>query len=167
MPVVPRKLLVEGGADKRIIPYLMEANGVKWPQGREPVRITAQGSVDEILKPGVIDAELRTSGREALGVIVDADSDAAARWSAIKAACGPEFDNLPTDIPVGGLNMLHDATGVRFGVWIMPDNRFVGMLKDFLLRLLPVGIGAPVGLGEEVRLARFQIRCTVQGHSSN
>jgi hypothetical protein len=107
--------LVEGGADKRVIPHLMEANGVKWTRGDEPVTITAQGSVGQILGPGVIEAELRATGLEALGVIVDADSDAAARWSAIRARCRSEFDGLPTDIPAGGLNTLH-ATGVRFGV---------------------------------------------------
>lgn len=26
----PRKLLVEGQTDKRVIPYLMEANGIAW-----------------------------------------------------------------------------------------------------------------------------------------
>ena len=136
MTAVPRRLLVEGGADKRVIPYLMEANGVEWPRGREPVMIEAQGSVEEILGPGVIEAELRATGLEALGVMVDADSDAAARWAAIRTRCQSEFDDLPMVIPAGGLNALH-ATGTRFGVWIMPDNRLVGMLEDFLIRLLP------------------------------
>ena len=136
MTTVPRRLLVEGGADKRVIPYLMEANGVEWPRGREPVVIEAQGSVDEILSPGVIEAELRATDLEALGVIVDADSDAAARWSAIKATCRSEFDDLPTDIPASGLTTVH-ASGARFGVWIMPDNQFAGMLEDFLVSLMP------------------------------
>ena len=35
----PRKLLVEGATDKRVIPYLMEANGVAWePDGAEAAR---------------------------------------------------------------------------------------------------------------------------------
>ena len=135
MTAVPRRLLVEGGADKRVIPYLMEANGVEWRRGREPVMIEAQGSVEGILERGVIEAELRATDLEALGVIVDADSDAAARWTAIRNRCQSEFEDLPTDIPAGGLITLHTA-GVRFGVWIMPDNRLVGMLEDFLIRLL-------------------------------
>ena len=76
MSTVRRKLLVEGGADKRVIPYLMEANGVEWPRGNEPVMIHDQGSVEEILSPGVIQAELRSTRLEALGVVVDPDQDA-------------------------------------------------------------------------------------------
>lgn len=136
MTPAKRRLLVEGGADKRVIPYLMEANGVVWPKGQEPVSIDAQGSVGEILQPGVIGAELRASELEALGVMVDADRDAAARWRELKARCRGEFDSLPAAIPTGGLNTVH-KTGTRFGVWIMPDNRFEGMLEDFLIRLMP------------------------------
>ena len=36
----PRKLLVEGDTDKRVIPFLMEANGIEWERdGRPVVRI--------------------------------------------------------------------------------------------------------------------------------
>ncbi len=136
MSTVRRKLLVEGGADKRVIPYLMEANGVEWPRGNEPVMIHDQGSVEEILSPGVIQAELRATGLEALGVVVDADQDAGARWTAVRACCRGEFSGLPVEIPSGGLQVVH-ADGPRFGVWIMPDNRFAGMLEDFLISLMP------------------------------
>ena len=136
MNTVRKKLLVEGGADKRVIPYLMEANGVEWPKGNEPVMIHDQGSVDEILSPGVIQAELRATGVEALGVVVDADRDAGARWTAVRTCCRHEFSGLPVDIPADGLRMVH-ADGPRFGVWIMPDNQFAGMLEDFLISLMP------------------------------
>ena len=148
MTTVRRRLLVEGGADKRVIPYLMEANGVEWPKGDEPVVIEAQGSVDEILRLGVIEAELRATGLEALGVIVDADRDAAVRWGEVKARCQGEFGNLPADIPAGGLKTVHE-NGPRFGVWIMPNNRFVGMLEDFLISLMPTESKSLYGLAQE------------------
>ena len=47
-----------------------------------------------------------------------------------------KFADLPEQIPVGGLDVVH-SDGVRFGVWIMPDNRLTGMLEDFLVRLIP------------------------------
>ena len=132
-----RRLLVEGKTDKSVIPYLLEANGVAWPDlPYSPVFIEPYGSVDEILKPEVLELELAASGLEALGVVVDANGDAAARWDEVKAWCGREFADLPEQIPAGGLEIVH-ADGVRFGVWIMPDNRFTGMLEDFLLRLVP------------------------------
>ena len=134
----PRKLLVEGGTDKSVIPYLMEANGVTWPDDPSdyPAYIEAYGSVDEILKPEVIEVEIRASGLEALGVVVDANGDAAARWNDVKTWCSNEFADLPEQIPAGGLELVHSG-GPRFCVWIMPDNRFTGMLEDFLVQLIP------------------------------
>ena len=139
MPVHPRKLLVEGKTDQRVIPYLMEANGVPWPDHRDPdcpAFIAEYGGVNEILKPEVIEAELRASGLEALGLVIDADGDAATRWDELRALWESEFQDLPDQIPAGGLEVVH-AGGPRFGVWIMPDNRFQGMLEDLLVRLIP------------------------------
>lgn len=137
MAVRAKKLLVEGGTDKRVIPYLIEANGVDWEADGTPiVHIDDLGGVDELLKPGLLEAELRASGLEALGAIVDANGDAKARWNQVRARCSSEFPELPALIPAGGLLEAH-PDGQRFGVWIMPDNRFSGMLEDFLAALIP------------------------------
>ena len=128
---------MEGETDKRVIPYLMEANGVTWPDPPgHPVSIEPYGSVDEVLKPGVIEAELKETGREALGVVVDTNGNADARWDQLRAMCDSEFAGLPDRIPAEGLEVAH-SVGARFGVWIMPDNRFKGMLEDLLVRLVP------------------------------
>ena len=134
----PRKLLVEGETDKRVIPYVMEAHGVTWPiePAEYPVFIEAYGSVDEILKAGVVEGEIRASGLEALGVVVDADGDAAARWEDLRTWCANEFTELPKKIPAAGLVVAHSG-GPRFGIWIMPNNRFAGMLEDLLVQLIP------------------------------
>ena len=115
---------MEGETDKRVIPYLMEENGVAWPRPpNHSVDIEAYASVDNILKPGVIEAEIGASGLEALGVVVDANGDAAARWKRVSTWCGSEFSELPDRIPAEGLEVVH-SRGPRFGVWIMPDNPF-------------------------------------------
>ncbi len=115
----------------------MEANGVPWPDPPEsPVSVDTRGSVDEILKPGVLEAELGASGLEALGVVVDANGDAASRWDDLREWCGSEFGNLPDQIPADGLEVVH-SRGIRFGVWIMPNNQFKGMLEDWLVGLIP------------------------------
>ena len=132
-----RKLLVEGATDKRVVPYLMEANGVEWERCDEPVHIKPYGGVEDLLKPGRMAAELRARGLEALGVMVDANGDASARWNRIKTRCDDQFEDLPDRIPQNGLEVRHLETDVRFGVWIMPDNQFSGMLEDFLIRLIP------------------------------
>ena len=132
------KLLVEGATDERVIPYLMESNGVDWGSRDDPVvLIKPYNGVEELLKPGVVEAELLDSGLKALGVMVDANGDASDRWNRIKALCDKQFKNLPNGIPQNGLDTVHPETGARFGVWIMPDNRFSGMLEDFLIRLIP------------------------------
>lgn len=43
---------------------------------------------------------------------------------------------MPDQIPAEGLEVVH-ADGPRFGVWIMPNNRFKGMLEDLLVQLIP------------------------------
>lgn len=132
-----KKLLVEGDADKRVIPYLMEANGVAWEIGDQHiVHIEPHNGIDELLKPGVIEAELRASGLESLGVLVDANGDARQRWNQVRNRIHDQFDDLPHEIPENGLNVVH-LDGARFGVWIMPDNRFSGMLENFLVQLIP------------------------------
>ena len=87
---------MEGGTDRGVIAALMEANRVPWPNPPgSPVFIDTRGSVDEILKPGVLEAELAASGLEALGIVVDANGNAVSRWENVRAWCQGEFENLP------------------------------------------------------------------------
>ena len=135
--VHPRKLIVEGGTDKRVMPFLLEANGIAWSVGGQPVvHIESYGGIEEILKAGAIEGELAASGLEALGVVVDANGDAHHQWTRIRNRCREHLPLLPADIPEEGLQVATEA-GPRFGAWIMPDNRSSGMLEDFLARLIP------------------------------
>ena len=126
---ISRKLLVEGNTDKRVIPFLMEANGVEWERSGEPVVcIAPYGSVDELLKPGVVEAELRASRLEALGLMVDTNGDAFDRWNRIRSLCHDEFEHLPDRIPRGGLEIVHPESDVRYctkpriiGYWTPKD----------------------------------------------
>ena len=54
---------MEGATDRGVIAGLKEANGVPWPDHPDsPVCISLCGTVDGILKPGVLEAELGASG---------------------------------------------------------------------------------------------------------
>ena len=129
--------MVEGDTDKRVVPFLIEGNGVEWEISGEPiVHIEPYSGIEELLKSGVIEAEVRASGLQALGVVVDANGDAAKRWNQIKSRIHDEFPSLPEKMPAGGLEVIH-RDGPRFGIWIMPNNRFSGMLEDFLVQLIP------------------------------
>ena len=57
--VHPRKLLVEGDTDKRVMPFPLEANGVVWEAAGQPVvHIESRDGVEEMLKPGAMEGEL-------------------------------------------------------------------------------------------------------------
>ena len=127
----PRKLIVEGGTDKRVMPFLLEANGIAWNADGQPVvHIESYGGIEEMLKAGAIEGELAASGLEALGAVVDANGDAHRQWTRVRNRCREHLPRLPADIPEEGLQVATEA-GPRFGVWIMPDNRSAGMLEDF------------------------------------
>jgi hypothetical protein len=148
-----RRLLVEGEDDKRVLPFLIESNGVvKWESDNTPfVEIFACGSVDEVLKPGFIGSQFQGSDLKALGVIVDADLDANACWRRIKTQIQVQYPNAPDLLPAKGV-VLHEAGSdlPKFGAWVMPDNINRGMLETFLLHLRPASNTALLELSEKV-----------------
>jgi len=132
-----RVLLVEGEEDKRVLPWLIEKAGVPWgPKDAPVVKIVPYDGVENLLCAGEIETHLKTSGLSALGVIVDADHDVAARWQSISARISAHYTNVPAQMPASGL-ILKRQTGPAFGAWIMPDNCNRGMLETFLLFLRP------------------------------
>ena len=140
-------LLVEGATEKRAIPYLIGLNGICWlindeneNKQRPIVYIEDNGGGDtNIVDAAVISNELNVAKREILGLIVDADNSCASRWQSIRDACINFIPDLPKDIPVQGLvhnSIKKNGKSVRFGVWIMPDNKAEGMLETFLSYLV-------------------------------
>ena len=132
----PKRLLVEGADERRVIPFFMDEH-VVW--GDKPadwiVSIEEFEGVDNLLKPGVIEAESKVPGLEALGVIVDADDLFDSRWARVRERCLQIAADVPEELPSEGL--IHAIeNGPRIGVWIMPDNRASGMLETFLSYLL-------------------------------
>jgi len=131
-----RRLLVEGSDDKRVIPELLERNGVDWgAKGSEVISIEEMGSIEEMLKPRSIEVELKTPGLLALGLVADANADHLARWRRFKGRLEPLFGQMPDDPPVEGFVAVQGEH--RIGIWLMPDNRGAGMMETFLGRLVP------------------------------
>ena len=136
-------LLVEGDTERFTIPELIEANGFEWVLGKNRylAYIDDYGGGDtKIVKSAVISTELNVPGRKALGLIVDADDNCFNRWQSIRNACIKIIPDLPQELPETGL--IHNAftknnKPVKFGVWIMPDNKTRGMLETFLAYLVP------------------------------
>jgi hypothetical protein len=132
----PRKLLVEGDEEKRVIPYFMDEH-VLWgnKQDEWAVSISEFGGVDELLKPGNIEAESKVPGLRAMGIVVDADDHFDSRWARVRERCRRVIDSFPEELPPEGL-IYETPHGLRIGVWIMPDNQSRGMLETFLSYLL-------------------------------
>lgn len=132
-----KKLIVEGSQDKRVIPELIEASGIDWGESANNavVYIEDYGS-DGFIETDFISTELKASGLIALGLVVDADDDLDARWGSVRNACLKSIPDIPAKLPEVGLIHI-TSTGVRFGVWIMPDNKTQGMLETFLRYLIP------------------------------
>lgn len=142
--IKPKKLLVEGASEKRVIPELMEKNGVPWTNHQIPVWIDSHDGYENLVKPGGISGELIASDLTHLGIIVDADDNELLdennkpikRWQSLRNACLSAIPDIPEVLPSTGL--IHfTPNNIKFGIWIMPDNQNKGMLETFLAYLVP------------------------------
>ena len=80
---------------------------------------------------------LREENLEILGIVVDADSNLAARWQSIFNKLKEfGYDEIPKVLPETGLIHIQEAKP-KIGVWIMPNNKLPGMLEDFVRYLIP------------------------------
>ena len=134
----PKRLLVEGDEDRRVIPEVMD-KFVAWGETKAQavVEIESSGGIERLLEPGAIEAEINLPGLQALGIIIDADDQRAGRWASVVRRCREGLPDFPEVLPDGGL-IYQATTGLRVGVWIMPDNQSSGMLETFLGQLIPI-----------------------------
>jgi hypothetical protein len=130
-----RVLRVEGENDFHVILNLLEVRG--FPDGVfVPVK-PKEGSqgVEHVVRS--LPTWLKESDLERIGVVVDADNSPRGRWNSIRARLeGIGWTDLPQE-PVREGSVLNGPTGVRLGVWIMPDNQNAGVLEDFVAALIP------------------------------
>ncbi|MDJ0676030.1 MAG: hypothetical protein QNJ36_11710 [Calothrix sp. MO_167.B42] len=131
----PKKLIVEGEQDKRVIPEFIEANGINWGKKEKPIVYIKSYGSDKFIDADVISTELKASGLTHLGLMVDADDNPSGRWESVRNACLKSIPDFLEKLPPNGL--IHTTNGIKFGVWIMPDNRMRGMLETFLAYMIP------------------------------
>jgi hypothetical protein len=128
-------LLVEGKDDEHVLKHVCGTRDVQ-----ELDEIKEQGSVEKLLENFPV--RLKESDVEALGVVIDADTDLAARWDSLRnRLILVEYENVPED-PAPDGTILDPPAGTllpRVGIWIMPDNQSEGILENFLRFLVPAG----------------------------
>jgi hypothetical protein len=126
-------LLVEGPDDEHVVKNFL---------GRRQLvsldEIKAQGGVNELLD--ALPVRLKQSDIGTLGILVDADSNLAARWQSIKQRLTRAgYQGLP-DEPQDGGTIAQPPNGTllpRVGIWLMPNNLTAGILESFLRCLVP------------------------------
>ncbi len=128
-------LLVEGSDDEHVLKHICGERGVGKLDGVKP-----QGDVLRLLANFPV--RLKESDVEALGVVIDADTDLAARWQSFHDRLTKTgYLNIPAYPAPSGTILAppSDSLLPRVGVWIMPDNQTNGILEDFLRFLVPSG----------------------------
>lgn len=127
-------LLVEGRDDEHVLKHLCGNRNIGRIDEIEPL-----GSVEALLEGIPVRLKAGEEG-DRVGVVIDADTDLAARWRSLRdrlIALGyPGVGEHPD--PKGTvLEPPADKLLPRVGIRIMPDNRTPGILEDFLLFLVP------------------------------
>lgn len=130
-----RILLVEGKDDEYVLKHICGARGVQ-----DLDEIKSLDAIEKLLENFPV--RLKESDIEALGVVIDADTNPASRWDSLQnRLTGAGYQNVPkAPMPEGTiLDPPVNTLLPRVGIWIMPDNRAQGTLEDFLRFLVPIG----------------------------
>lgn len=143
-----RLLLVEGYNDQYVLRGLLRQNAIPCAIPRrdkeadafdtDVIVIDQAGSVERLFER--LEVTLDDGDLMQLGVVVDADTNVAARWEALCGIFtrfgGVDLPKTPT--PAGTLIVLQQPYRVLpVGVWIMPDNQVPGILENFVSFLIP------------------------------
>lgn len=136
----PCALFVEGFHDQEFFRSLI--NNLDYSIGGT-VNIVQYGGRSKLqLAVERILSALRSRETQALGIVIDADSDAEGPWNDVRELLkevkfDPEMTASlpPPDGYIGSCNIAGHS--VKFGIWVMPDNISQGQLEDFVLQMVP------------------------------
>ena len=120
-------LLVEGLDDENVVRHLCRRAGLE-----DKFHIKNKDGKDALLKG--ISIEAKVSDREALGILVDADSDVQCRWNEVTEKL-LQADVATPDEPDPSGTVIDNKP--RVGIWLMPDNVSKGELEDFFVGMIP------------------------------
>ena len=125
-------LLVEGKDDEHVFYSLLKHHQV--PRRFE---IKNKESINKLLD--TLEVELLSSDLGRLGIIIDADTDVAARWQALRdRLIRSGYSTVPTT-PNSNGTIIEEEGRPIIGIWLMPDNKIPGMLENFVSFLIPPG----------------------------
>lgn len=133
--MVKRILLVEGKDDEHVLKHLCWKCNLPHLDEIKPLE-----SVEKLLDHIPVRLRAEIGSDAIVGIIIDADTDLAARWQSLRNRLAQlEYTNLP-NAPLAVGTILDPPSGSllpRVGLWIMPSNQTTGNLEDFLKFLVP------------------------------
>lgn len=126
----PRVLLVEGDTDGHVVAALAQHFQIPETFGL----FTCGGHMEALRR---LNGLVLKMGQECVGLLIDANSDLAARWQAVLERLKNYDYELPGQPASEGL-VIDSPSGryPRLGFWLMPNNQDPGMLEDFCLDLI-------------------------------
>ena len=130
-PRMRRVLLVEGQDDKHVVEHVYR----KCFESELPFDIVDKDGYRPLID--AIGPQIKVPDREVVGIILDADNDLTARWTAVT----DRLRRVCPDIEFGSPAPSGTIVGSepRVGVWLWPDNESGGELEDFVARMIPSG----------------------------
>lgn len=126
---LPGILLVEGKDDMHVILALCQKFNIP-----ENFSVHDCEGIEPLLDQ--IKVWLKSSAVKNLGIVVDADTDIAARWQQLKEILDDAQVEHPETLDASGYIGVNEK-GQKVGVWMMPNNHLPGMLEDFIQFLVP------------------------------
>lgn len=126
-----RILLVEGPDDKHVVRHLCKRH-----QTTPDFDILDRGGLEPRLE--TVGAELNVVGRQAIGILVDANDDLVARWKSVTDRILNEGVTAPGQ-PTPKGTVIDTIEKPRVGIWFMPDNASTGEIEDFVMQMIPEG----------------------------
>lgn len=132
--VARRIVMVEGKDDEHVIKHLCGNRGIP-----PCLTLKSHDGVEDLLD--AIPVQLKaTNDGDVVGVVLDADDNAQARWEAIhRHLLQLSYTGVPT-VPAHAGTIIDapaDSPFPRVGIWLMPDNQTQGILENFLAQLVP------------------------------
>ncbi len=128
-------LLVEGRDDEHVLKHICTKHCI----GRFD-KVIPLGSYGQVLDAIPVQAPLLRGKNDAMGVVIDADSELNDRWQAVRDRFSEAgYSDVPRQPKPSG-TILHPPDKKflpKAGVWIMPNNQSPGILEDFLAFLVP------------------------------
>ena len=124
-------LLVEGTDDEHVVRHLCNRLCNR-QQAMPEFYIRGKGGIEVLLED--IGLEILDPRRKAVGILVDANDDLDARWSAVANRIRQENIEVPSSPERTGTIIDSNPRG---GIWLMPDNTSPGELENFVSEMIP------------------------------